>query len=123
MTVLVSLTIIVSSSLGYDAFVFLFPVTVALSTLGLIGLQTFVALGVVVHFKKANDQRYFKTLISPLLALAGLSAAVYLIYDNYGMLTGSESAWVNGTPLLLVVLFLYGLLKGGSRNAKAPWIK
>lgn len=122
-TVLVSLTIIVSSSLGYDAFVFLFPVTVALSTLGLIGLQTFVALGVVVHFKKANDQRYFKTLISPLLALAGLSAAVYLIYDNYGMLTGSESAWVNGTPLLLVVLFLYGLLKGGSRNAKAPWIK
>lgn len=122
-TVLTALTITVSSALGYDAFVFLFPVTVALSTLGLIGLQTFVALGVVVHFRKSKDQRYCKTLISPLIALAGLSSAVYLIYDNYDMLTGSDSIWVNGTPLLLVVLFLYGLLKGGSRNAKAPGIK
>ncbi|MGK9419064.1 APC family permease [Pseudomonas cedrina] len=122
-TVLVALTIIVSSSLGYDAFVFLFPVTVALSTLGLIGLQTFVTLGVVVHFKKANDKRYFKTLISPLIALVGLSAAVYLIYDNYGMLTGSESAWVNGTPLLLVALFLYGIIKGRFRKADSSGIK
>jgi hypothetical protein len=39
-----------------------------------------------------------------------------LIYENYGLLTGSESAWVNGTPLLLLVLFFYGVIKGHSKN-------
>ncbi|MCY1453763.1 hypothetical protein D3C76_612590 [compost metagenome] len=71
----------------------------------------------VAHFKKNSDRRYLKVLVSPLVALAGLSLAVYLIYENYGLLTGSESAWVNGTPLLLVVLFFYGVIKGRSKKS------
>ncbi|MNT54276.1 hypothetical protein D3C72_1914250 [compost metagenome] len=117
MTVLVAVCIAVPTSLGYDAFVFLFPVTLALATLGLIGLQAFISLAVVAHFKKNSDRRYLKVLVSPLVALAGLSLAVYLIYENYGLLTGSESAWVNGTPLLLVVLFFYGVIKGRSKKS------
>jgi amino acid transporter len=115
-TVLVAVCIAVPSSLGYDAFVFLFPVTLALGTIGLIGLQAFISLAVVAHFKKVSSRKYLKVLVSPLVALAGLSVAVYLIYENYGLLTGSESAWVNGTPLLLLVLFFYGVIKGHSKN-------
>ncbi|WP_416739857.1 MULTISPECIES: APC family permease [Pseudomonas] len=115
-TVVVAVCIAVPSSLGYDAFVFLFPVTLALGTIGLIGLQAFISLAVVAHFKKVSSRKYLKVLVSPLVALAGLSVAVYLIYENYGLLTGSESAWVNGTPLLLVVLFFYGVIKGRSKN-------
>ena len=114
-TLLVAACIALPTSLGYDAFVFLFPVTLALSTLGIIGLQAFISLAVIAHFKTIKDRRYGKILIIPLVALVGLSLAVYLIYENYGLLTGSNSAWVNGTPLLFVVLFFYGAIKGRSK--------
>ena len=108
--------IAVPAALGYDPFVFLFPVALALGTIGLIGLQAFVSLAVIVHFKKTSDRRYLKTLVSPALALVGLGIAVYLIFENYGLLTGSESVWINGSPLLLIVLFFYGAIKGVDRK-------
>lgn len=115
-TVLVAICIAVPASLGYDPFVFLFPVTLALGTIGLIGLQAFVSLAVIAHFKKVSDRRYFRILISPLFAFGGLGVAVYLICANYGLLTGSDSVWVNGSPILLLVLFFYGLIKGHSKR-------
>lgn len=115
-TILVAVCIAVPAALGYDPFVFLFPVALALGTIGLIGLQAFVSLAVIVHFKKTSDRRYLKTLVSPALALVGLGIAVYLIFENYGLLTGSESVWINGSPLLLIVLFFYGAIKGVDRK-------
>lgn len=111
-TVIVAVCIAIPAAFGYDPFVFLFPVALALGTIGLIGLQAFVSLAVVSHFKRIKDRRYLRTLVSPVVALVGLSIAVYLIFENYGLLTGSESVWVNGSPLLLVFLFFYGYFKG-----------
>ena len=44
---------------------------------------------------------------------------MFLIVDNYALLTGSESAIVNGLPRLLVVAAVTGFIVGSVRPLRA----
>jgi hypothetical protein len=44
---------------------------------------------------------------------------VFLIVDNYALLTGSDSAIVNGLPWLLVIVAVIGFIVGSVRPLRA----
>jgi hypothetical protein len=48
-----------------------------------------------------------------------LLIAVFLIVDNYALLTGSDSAIVNGLPWLLVAVAVIGFIVGSVRPLHA----
>lgn len=107
-TLIVSAMVVVPTLLGFDPYIYLFPIALALGTVGLLSLQTAVSLAVIRHFKGSRNGRVVATLVFPALAFCGLATAVYLICSNYSLLTGSESRVVNSTPVLLLAVFAYG---------------
>lgn len=116
-SLIVTVMVVVPSFMGYDPYVYLFPVALALGTVGLLSLQTAVSLAVVKHFSGARKGRLLVTLLFPSVAFCGLVTAVYLICENYSLLTGSESWLINSTPVLLLVVFAYGWLAKYKKGA------
>ncbi len=106
----VAVCIAVPMALGLVPYAVLMPSSLALGTIGILGLQAAVACAVIVFFRRERSSRWITTLVMPLLAGLGLSTAVVMIYRNYGLLTGSGSPWVNSAPIVLLLVFIIGLL-------------
>ncbi|MCX4160921.1 MULTISPECIES: APC family permease [Paraburkholderia] len=114
-TVCVALTVGLPILCNVDAYSVLYPVSTALGTVGIITLQAGVAIATVIHFRRKRDPRMWVSFVYPAIGTLGLLAAAWLITDNYHILTNSHSVLVNGTPLVLVALFFYGILTPGSK--------
>ncbi|MZI93073.1 amino acid permease [Vibrio sp. CAIM 722] len=115
-SIIVAAFIMVPVLKGDNSFMEIYPSTTALATLGIVVLQAIVAISVFVYFRKKGDKRLFRTFITPLISVVGLCISDYLIVSNYSILTGSTSMLVNSTPLLLVVLFIFGCYHGRKRK-------
>jgi len=93
---------------GADPLLTLSTSTGGIGTLGIIALQAAAAFSVVAFFRKRGDARWLTTFAAPSVGGVGLSAAMFLIVNNYSVLTGSTSRAINELPWLLVVAGLAG---------------
>jgi amino acid transporter len=95
---------------GADPFLNLFAWLVGLGTLGVLVLQAAASVAVIAFFRRTRaDTRPWQTLVAPLLGLAGLVAAIYLVLHNFDVLTGATSGVVPLLPWLVVLAALAGL--------------
>jgi amino acid transporter len=88
---------------GLDPYVNLSTSMVGLGTLGIVVLQAAAALSVVGFFRRRPDRHWWRTLLAPLLGLAGLLTAVVLLVANFALITGTKATVVNLLPLTLVL--------------------
>lgn len=100
----------------------LLPAIGGYNALGMILKMALVCVSVIVagRLGKAVGSRY-STLIAPSLAIVGFVVAGYLIVVNYSGVTGTDAAWVNSMPLVILVGMLYGWARQGQvdkRNKK-----
>jgi amino acid transporter len=95
---------------GADPFLNLFAWLVGLGTLGVLVLQAAASVAVIAFFRRTRaDTRAWQTLVAPLLGLAGLLTAIYLVLHNFDVLTGATSGAVPLLPWLIVLAALGGL--------------
>ncbi|KFZ78216.1 amino acid permease [Amycolatopsis sp. MJM2582] len=82
-------------------------------TLGILTLQLFAAVAILVYFRRTRDRRVVKTLIAPGLGAVGLGLIVTLAIVNFPTLAGSSNGVVPLLPWLLLVVALAGLALAG----------
>jgi amino acid transporter len=107
----VTTIVIVGAFAAFDAdpFLELFAWLVGLGTLGVLTLQAVACIAVVVFFRRTRaDRNPWRTLVAPLLGFVGLIAAIYLVLDNFDVLTGATTGLVPLLPLLIPIAGLLG---------------
>ncbi|MFC3453410.1 APC family permease [Amycolatopsis speibonae] len=82
-------------------------------TLGILTLQLFAAVAILVYFRRTRDRRIVKTLIAPGLGAVGLGLIVTLAILNFPTLAGSSNGVVPLLPWLLLIVALAGLALAG----------
>lgn len=93
-----------------DPFLELFAWLVGLGTLGVLTLQAVACVAVIAFFRRTRaDTNPWRTLIAPLLGCAGLIVAIYLVLDNFDVLTGATTGLVPLLPLLIPLAAAFGV--------------
>lgn len=87
---------------GLDPYLNLATSLVGLGTLGIIVLQAGAALSVVPFFWRRSDRHWWRTVLAPLLAVAGLVTAVVLLVGNFATMTGTDNPAVTALPWALL---------------------
>jgi cation diffusion facilitator CzcD-associated flavoprotein CzcO/amino acid transporter len=85
---------------------------IAVGTLGIVALQAFASLSVVVFFWKRKDRTLWSGLIAPFIGFIGLMGAFFLAATHYNTLTGSDNRLINLVPVLLLVVTVGGIFNG-----------
>lgn len=116
----VAVVVAIYSLAGADPYLDLGNQTAGVGALGVIALMAVTAIAVIAFFRRRPDRSVWRHVVAPGLAALGLLAACCLIVDNYSLLTGSDSAVVNGLPWLLAVAALAGFAVGAVRPPRAP---
>jgi len=69
---------------GADPLTVVFSWTSALATIGIVGCSFLVSAAVIVFFQRNGlDKRVWNTLVAPVLSMAGLGYAMYLLVVNF----------------------------------------
>ncbi|MDH2428334.1 APC family permease [Sphaerisporangium sp. TRM90804] len=105
---------------GLHPYVNLAPTMLGLGTVGIVALQGAVTVAVIGFFRGRPDRHWWRTAVAPLLALAGLGAALALLLSNFAIVTGTESPLVNRLPWLLVAAAAGGFLYAWWMRAHRP---
>ena len=124
---------------GLDPYRQLVTIMSGLSTLGIILLQTFAAIAIVVFFRRRGDRRYGRTLVAPVLGCAGMLTATVLLLSNFGTLADSHAVFINSLPYVVLVVAVaaacftlwlrradagrYAGLGGGAEEAAPPVVR
>lgn len=120
-TAVVVCVILVFAVAKQDPYAVLFAWTSAIATLGILMNQILVALSVVGFFRRTRlDRRLWHTVVSPLLAAAGLGACFVLVWSNLRLLSGSDSPIVASFPYLILGTGLSGVALGYYLRASKP---
>jgi cation diffusion facilitator CzcD-associated flavoprotein CzcO/amino acid transporter len=85
---------------------------IAVGTLGIVALQAFASLSVVVFFWKRKDRTWWAGLVAPIIGFIGLAAAFFLASTHYNTLTGSDNKLINLVPILLLIVTIFGIANG-----------
>lgn len=93
---------------------------IAVGTLGIVALQAFASLSVVVFFRKRKDRTLWAGVIAPMIGFFGLMAAFILATTHYNTLTGSDNPLVNLVPLLLFFITILGFINGKRLKRNKP---
>lgn len=101
---------------SFDPYQTLAASMVGLSTLGIIALQAFAAVAILVYFRGRPEQHWWKTQLAPLIGCLGLLIGVVLLVTHYAALTSTTSPVVNSLPVLLLVVIIGGV-------AYALWLR
>ena len=107
---------------GADPYLQVFLLMVAPGVLTVIVLQALCSLAIVTYFRRTpgHGHSVWSTTVAPLLSLAGLAVASWLIIDNFDLLSG-RTDWVNWLLLgTLPVAFAVGLLRALWLRRTAP---
>ncbi len=100
----------VCAASGLDPIAEIGAAAIGCGTVGLIGLQALLCLAVIVYFAKTGRMQWWRTLLAPLCAFAGLSVVLVLALSHFELITGSENVWVTRLPIVLLVAFVAGLV-------------
>jgi amino acid transporter len=90
------------------------------ATLGIVALMALTCLAVLVFFRRTTHERgIWKTVVAPVLGLAGLLLVLFLILANYPGLVGGTSAAVV-VALLVAATFVVGCVVGAVLRRRRP---
>jgi amino acid transporter len=102
---------------GADPLTVVFSWTSAFATIGIVGLQFMVSAAVIVFFwRNGLDQRVWNTVVAPVLGMAGLGYALYLLIANLPALSGSEDGLVRSFPWVMLAVMVMGVGLGTARR-------
>ncbi|MFB7025786.1 MULTISPECIES: APC family permease [unclassified Streptomyces] len=97
---------------------------ISLITLGTVGIMVLLlgtSVAVTVFFaRNPAGRHWWRTVLAPVLALAGLSCAIVLVIVHYAELTGTDSPVVNVLPVLLPVAACAGVGRALWLRARRP---
>jgi amino acid transporter len=94
---------------GLDPYTNLATSMLGLGTLGIVVLQAAAALSVLGFFARRTDRHWWRTVLAPLLGLAGLLYAAVLLVMKFPLVTGTDSAVVNALPWAMGIVALAGI--------------
>jgi predicted membrane protein len=97
---------------GLDPYTNLATTMLGLGTLAIVLLQAAAAASVIAFFRTRSDRHWWRTVLAPLLGLAGLLATVVLLLVNFSVVTGTTAIVVNLLPLLLLLATVGGVAYG-----------
>lgn len=89
---------------GLDPYRQLVTIMSGLSTLGIILLQTFASVAIVVYFRRRGDRRYARTLVAPVLGCLGMLTATVLLLANFSTLADTHAVFINALPYVVLVV-------------------
>lgn len=95
---------------------------IAVGTLGIVALQAFASLSVVVFFWARKDRKLWQGFIAPMIGFVGLMAAFILAATHYNTLTGSDNKLINLVPVLLIFITVGGVFNGVRIKRNKPVI-
>jgi amino acid transporter len=102
---------------GADPLTVVFSWTSAFATIGIVGLQFMVSAAVIVFFRRNGlDTRVWNTVVAPVLGMAGLGYALYLLIVNLPALSGSEDGLVRSFPWIMLAVMVMGVALGAARR-------
>jgi amino acid transporter len=100
-----------------DPLTVVFSWTSAFATIGIVGLQFMVSAAVIVFFwRNGLDKRVWNTVVAPVLGMAGLGYALYLLIVNLPALSGSEDGLVRSFPWVMLAVMVMGVGLGTARR-------
>ena len=111
-TAVSSVATVVFAISGADPYKVFAASLIAVGTLGIVALQSFASLSVVVFFWKRKDRQIWQGVIAPFIGFIGLAVAFALAAIHYNTLTGSNNRWINLVPVLLIVIAIGGIING-----------
>jgi len=95
---------------GADPLTVVFSWTSAFATIGIVGLQFLVSAAVIVFFwRNGLDKRVWNTMVAPVLGMAGLGYALFLLITNLPALSGSDDGFVRSFPWIMLGVMLLGV--------------
>jgi amino acid transporter len=93
-----------------DPLTVIFSWTSAFATIGIVGLQFLVSATVIVFFwRNGLDKRVWNTVVAPVMGMAGLGYALYLLIVNLPALSGSDEGLVRSFPWIMLAVMLMGM--------------
>ena len=107
-----SLVSVVFALTGADPYKTFAASLIAVGTLGIVALQAFASLSVIVFFWKRKDRHWWAGFLAPLIGFFGLMGAFILAAIHYNTLTGSDNKLINLVPVLLIVITVAGVANG-----------
>jgi amino acid transporter len=111
-TAAVAVILVGGGLLGLDPYKALSTGAVGLATLGIVALQAFAAVAIVVFFRRRGQGRYWVTLVVPGLAAIGLAAATVLELLKFSTIVNSTAPVAVALPWVLVLVMLGGVITG-----------
>jgi len=111
-TSVTSVAAISFAAAGADPYKVFASSLIAVGTLGIVALQAFASLSVVVFFWNRKDRKIWQGFIAPLIGFIGLTVAFFLASTHYNTLTGSDNKLINLVPVLLIVISVFGVING-----------
>ena len=111
-TAVSSFAVIIFATFNADPYKVFAASLIAVGTLGIVALQAFASLSVVVFFWNRRDRKIWQGTIAPLIGFIGLTAAFILAALHYNTLTGSDSQLINLVPFLLLFVAIAGIING-----------
>lgn len=91
-----------------------------LGTLSIIVLQSLASFSVVGFFRDRADRSLMRTTVAPLLGGLALAAAAVVVVDNYPLLTGATSEFINHLWLAIPVAGVIGIAVAYAKRASDP---
>ncbi len=101
---------------GVDPYQMMIPLLIGFGTLGIVILQAFAAVAILVYFRRRHNTDIWRTLIAPAVGAAGLISASFLVASNFGLLATVDADWANWLPLAYPLACVLGI-------AFAVWLR
>lgn len=104
-TAIAVVAILIAALTGLDPFAIVFSYGSAIGAVGMLTLQTLVALSIIVFFRRTRlDTRLWNTMLAPAASLVGLICCLYLVIENMALMSGSDSPLITlGIPALVLL--------------------
>jgi cation diffusion facilitator CzcD-associated flavoprotein CzcO/amino acid transporter len=121
-TVVTSIVAVAFAIGGADPYKVFAASLIAVGTLGIVALQAFASLSVVVFFWARKDRKLWQGFIAPMIGFFGLMTAFILAATHYNTLTGSDNKLINLVPVLLIFITVGGIFNGVRIKQNKPVI-